>query len=68
MPKLVQRTCDVDVHDTGASPDGVGGVTDIRAGQVVGHGALEEQGVVLDLHVAGQRAVKAEKEKQRCRR
>lgn len=54
-------TCDVHVHDTGAGPDAVGGVTDVRPGQVVGHRALEEQGVVLDFHISGERAVQAAK-------
>lgn len=68
MPELRRRrengsdrrrrtTCDVDVHDAGASPDAVGRVADVGAGQVVGHRPLEEQGVVFDLHVAGQGAV-----------
>lgn len=57
--RLHPPTRDVDVHDAGTSPDAVGGVTDVRPGQVVGHRPLEEQGVVLDLHVAGQGAVQA---------
>lgn len=60
-------TRDVDVHAAGASPDAVGGVADVRAGQVVGHRTLEEQGVVLDLHISGQGAVQAvvrERERQ----
>lgn len=54
-------TCDVHVHDTGAGPDAVGGVTDVRPGQVIGHRALEKQGVVLDFHISGERAVQAVK-------
>lgn len=54
-------TCDVHVHDAGAGPDAVGGVTDVRPGQVVGHRALEEQCVVLDFHIGGERAVQAAK-------
>lgn len=46
-------TGNVDVHDAGARPDAVDCDTDVRSGQVVGHGPLEEQGVVFDLHVAG---------------
>lgn len=52
-------TRDVHVHDAGASSDAVGGVAHVRAGQVEGHGALEEQRVVPDLHVGGQGAVQA---------
>lgn len=52
-------TRDVHVHDAGAGPDAVGGVAHVRAGQVEGHGALEEQRVVPDLHVGGQGAVQA---------
>lgn len=59
-------TCDVHVHDAGASPDAVGGVAHVRAGHVIGHGALEEQGVVFDFHISGQRAVQtAEREEER---
>lgn len=54
-------TCDVHVHDARAGPDAVGGVADVCPGQVVGHRALEEQGVVLDFHVGGERAVQAAK-------
>ncbi len=57
--RLYQPTCDVDVHDASASPDAVGRVTDVRAGQVVGHRPLEEQRVVFDLHITGQGAVQA---------
>lgn len=56
---LNQPTCDVDVHNASASTDAVGRVTDICAGQVVGYGPLEEQSVVLDLHITGQGAVQA---------
>lgn len=52
-------TRDVHVHDAGAGPDAVGGVADVRPGQVVGHRALEEQGVVFDFHISGERAVQA---------
>jgi len=54
-----QPTCDVDVHDAGASPDAVGGVTNVRSSQVIGHWPLEEQGVVLDLRISGQGAIQA---------
>jgi len=54
-----QTTCDVDVHDGGAGPDAVGRVADVHAGQVGGHRPLEEQGVVLDLYIAGQGAVQS---------
>lgn len=57
--RFCKPTCDVDVHDAGASPDAVGRVADVRAGQVVGHRSLEEQGVVLDLHITGQGAIQA---------
>lgn len=64
--QTLDLTCDVHVHDAGASPDAVGGVAHVRAGQVVGHGALEEQGVVFDFHITGQRAVQAaEREEER---
>ena len=66
--RLHQPTRDVDVHDARASPDAVGGVADVRAGEVVGHGPLEEQSVVLDLHIAGKGAVQAvvrERERER---
>lgn len=64
----IDLTRDVDVHDASASPDAVGGVADVRAGEVVGHGPLEEQSVVLDLHIAGKGAVQAvvrERERER---
>ncbi|RCU37944.1 hypothetical protein DVA76_17915, partial [Acinetobacter baumannii] len=57
--RIYQPTGDVDVHDASASPDAVGRVADVRASQVVGHRPLEEQGVVLDLHITGQGAVQA---------
>lgn len=57
--RLYQPTCDVHVHNASASPDAVGGVTDVRAGLVVGYWPLEEQGVVLDFHITGQGAVQA---------
>lgn len=66
LPLFDQPTRDVDVHDAGASADAVGGVADVRPGEVVGHGPLKEQGVVLDLHIAGQGAVQAAvKERER---
>lgn len=57
----VDPTCDVHVHNASAGTDAVGGVTDICPGQVVGHRALEEQGVVFDFHISGERAVQAVK-------
>lgn len=54
---VVRDFCDVDIHDAGTSPDAIGGVANVRSCQVVGHRALEEQGVVLDLHIAGQGAI-----------
>ena len=56
---MYQPTCDVDVHNASSSPDAVGRVADVGAGLVVGHRSLEEQGVVLDLHITGQGAVQA---------
>lgn len=57
--RIYLPTCDVYVHYAGASADAVGRVTDIRPSQVVGHRALEEESVVLDLHVTGQGAIQA---------
>lgn len=55
--RLYQPTCDVHVHNASTSPDAIGGVTDVRAGQVVGYWPLKEQGVVFDFHITGQGAV-----------
>lgn len=54
-----QPTRDVHVHNASASPDAIGGVAHVRAGQVVGYRPLEEQGVVLDFHISGQGAIQA---------
>lgn len=56
---IYQPTCDVDVHYTSASPDAVGSVADICPSQIVGHWPLEEECVVLDLHITGQGAIQA---------
>lgn len=40
--RFYQLTCDVDIHNASASSDAVGGITDVRPGQVVGHRALKE--------------------------
>lgn len=62
-------TCDVHVHDASAGTDAVGGVADICPSQVVGHRALEEQGVVFDFHVRDrcERAVQAVKTENKNR-
>lgn len=60
--RFSRPTGDVHIHDARASSNAVGGVADVCAGQVKGHGALEEQRVVPDLHVGGQGAVQAAEE------
>lgn len=47
-------TCDIDLHQARACPDGVGGLADVGAGHAVGHGPFEVDGVVLDFHTPWQ--------------
>lgn len=50
---VFEPTCDVDIHDSSAGPDAVGGVTHIGSSKIIVHRLLEEQGVVFDLHSPG---------------
>lgn len=59
--KHPQLTRHVDLYQSRACADAIGGVADVRSSKLVGHRAFEEQGVVLDFNIVGKRSIQPEK-------